>query len=657
VPQQDGSLQVKVVDFGLAKILGPADGQSQSLSLTKSGEMLGSPLYMSPEQCTGDPLDERSDVYSVGCVLYEMLTGQPPFSADNFLKILHLHATSSHKAISDKEMPAKIETKVNDVLNMAMAKRLDSRFQNANAMRNAIEKTLHSDWTVIDPAQLESIALECMESIGKDMFLDPRTIAARIKQKKEFSNEAGIAGQGVARQIRNKGIRGTLWFSILIAMMVGLTVHDFFSLSRQNPLPVQSQIIAGIRVDPKIFDLENLSVIEPDTGRVIYFKESMTKVVQIPYLLAYGQTPAPYTRNDATVDGGIPNFIPSDEVFASRMKVLSKLKGRSFAAINSEPMIEAANWFFDCGDMGRALCYYQKILRYAELNGKEKAQISAKLGDCYMYFNLFDAAGREYLKALSRLNKAEDEADIFLLSQVELKLAYCQKIVTTLPDEDFALKAYDTRLGHNGETSAGLENDVVMGDISLMRGSPAQALIYYDTACPRGGPGSSAAPIPGLPPLYASLVELRKAKAYLALQQPEQVLYALNRAQADLQFFEQTEPYGGTTDAKKQSAVILPRVYYTIGLANEQMHKLHPNDWSAYQRALDYFNLALTTAVQADPIAKNSAFAEMCLDKLSQLSPDYKVTYADGTHRATDEYRRVAAGKPLRSIIPPSVPQ
>jgi serine/threonine protein kinase len=75
---ENGSLLVKVLDFGIAKIL-PATGDTM-LKLTQTGEMLRSVLYMSPEQCLDKDLDGRSDCYSLGCVMYEALTGKPPLS-------------------------------------------------------------------------------------------------------------------------------------------------------------------------------------------------------------------------------------------------------------------------------------------------------------------------------------------------------------------------------------------------------------------------------------------------------------------------------------------------------------------------------------------------------------------------------------------------
>lgn len=75
VHEADASDVVKILDFGIAKML---DDENKDQKLTKDGEVFGSPLYMSPEQCTGRKVDARSDIYSLGCVIYECLTGSPP---------------------------------------------------------------------------------------------------------------------------------------------------------------------------------------------------------------------------------------------------------------------------------------------------------------------------------------------------------------------------------------------------------------------------------------------------------------------------------------------------------------------------------------------------------------------------------------------------
>lgn len=131
----------KVVDFGLAKI-----GQENN-KLTNSGEIWGSPPYMSPEQCKGQATDNRSDIYSVGCVMYEMLMGQDPFPNSNLYELLHKHVNEIPlpfvKVNPRKDLPPELES----VIFKAMAKNPEDRFQTAFEMEEIILKVLGESWT------------------------------------------------------------------------------------------------------------------------------------------------------------------------------------------------------------------------------------------------------------------------------------------------------------------------------------------------------------------------------------------------------------------------------------------------------------------------------------------------------------------------------
>ncbi len=131
-----GSFFVKIVDFGLAK---PVSGASE-LRLTKTGQVVGTPLYMSPEQCAGMDMDARSDLYSFGCVLYELVTGEPPFLAENALRVLHMH-------INDRPRPLREFTGAsqNAALEAIILKLLEKdrtrRFQTASELIVALERS------------------------------------------------------------------------------------------------------------------------------------------------------------------------------------------------------------------------------------------------------------------------------------------------------------------------------------------------------------------------------------------------------------------------------------------------------------------------------------------------------------------------------------
>lgn len=120
---ENGTDMVKIVDFGIAKIQAYQDGTH----LTQTGAVFGSPLYMSPEQCRGEPLDSRSDIYSLGCVAYEMLTGISPFAANNPVKTIVNHVNGVleplSKATTEHPIPKTLQSIVMHCLETEPIKR------------------------------------------------------------------------------------------------------------------------------------------------------------------------------------------------------------------------------------------------------------------------------------------------------------------------------------------------------------------------------------------------------------------------------------------------------------------------------------------------------------------------------------------------------
>jgi serine/threonine protein kinase len=131
---------VKVVDFGLAKAI------NENQDLTNSGQIFGTPLYMSPEQCQGRKLDARSDVYSLGCLMYRMLTGKVPFTGDSPVTTIIMHVKEAPPAIPEEKLDTAYRRALAPVIFKALEKEPSQRQQSVNELRieliSAMEQSL-----------------------------------------------------------------------------------------------------------------------------------------------------------------------------------------------------------------------------------------------------------------------------------------------------------------------------------------------------------------------------------------------------------------------------------------------------------------------------------------------------------------------------------
>src|SRR3989442_10829449 len=127
--------QVKVMDFGIARAMGDA-----SMTMTQTAAVIGTAQYLSPEQAKGEQVDARSDLYSTGCLLYELLTGRPPFTGDSPVAIAYQHVRENPIPPSrvDPEIPGWADA----IVLKAMAKDPADRYQSAGEMRQDIHRAL-----------------------------------------------------------------------------------------------------------------------------------------------------------------------------------------------------------------------------------------------------------------------------------------------------------------------------------------------------------------------------------------------------------------------------------------------------------------------------------------------------------------------------------
>ena len=126
---------VKIVDFGVA-----AAQQQGDTQLTKTGYVIGSPKYMAPEQILGKKVDERADIYSLGVILYEMLTGEPPYHRGDHMAVMYQHVQG--KARPPLEVNPEIPPGLSEIVMKAMSVDKARRFQSMEELRAALEHYL-----------------------------------------------------------------------------------------------------------------------------------------------------------------------------------------------------------------------------------------------------------------------------------------------------------------------------------------------------------------------------------------------------------------------------------------------------------------------------------------------------------------------------------
>ena len=194
VPRGSDKDFVKILDFGIAKVTNAAGSK-----LTKAGAVFGTPHYMSPEQAAGAPIDHRTDIYSLGVIMYEMTSGQLPFNADNFMGILTQHMYKAPVPIralvplADRpaiECPPALEA----VVLKCMSKKPEQRYQSMEELHEDLEKVRAGG---IPGAVGEMMARSGGFNVPADYFKHPSTAlvpATPAPQRKPWPRIVWVAG-------------------------------------------------------------------------------------------------------------------------------------------------------------------------------------------------------------------------------------------------------------------------------------------------------------------------------------------------------------------------------------------------------------------------------------------------------------------------------
>jgi len=149
----DGQMEIQLVDFGIAKMLDNTEYSMQVNTLTRVGLAVGTPAYMSPEQAKGAAVDGRTDIYSLGCVMYFALSGKPPFASDNIKQLMEKHLYEPPPAISSA---LNIPEALNTIVFKAMNKNVADRYATMEDLIADLDKLMRPAESANEPVVIKS---------------------------------------------------------------------------------------------------------------------------------------------------------------------------------------------------------------------------------------------------------------------------------------------------------------------------------------------------------------------------------------------------------------------------------------------------------------------------------------------------------------------
>jgi eukaryotic-like serine/threonine-protein kinase len=441
---QDGTGRILVMDFGLARTLG-GDG------MTQTGAIVGTMEYMSPEQALGKELDQRSDIFALGLILYEMLTGKGPFQAESALA--SLIKRTQERAIPVSEIDAQIPGALSGIVSKCLERDLEPRYQNVSAILADLNtwKDKRAAGTITLDANVEpwgrTLPWPLITGIVTALVL---AISGYLLRDRLFRPSPSATSAAVTPAVslailpfRNASADPTLdWLGPSLADMLSTDVGQSAQLRTVSPNSLH-QIFSDLRIT-------SATVLDPATIRRVANFSNADRVVWGQYAKFGDQIRIDATLQDIKNDRmvSLKADVPSEkeipgaidrladsirQTLALPQNVLKELKASSFQpSSNSVAALRDYNQGIGLQRDGKNLDA-QKQFEAATKEDPTFALAFSKLAQAYSSLG-YDSEAEQSAKKAVGLSQDLPEAEKYLISAIELQ------VMKNYPD---AIKAYE----------------------------------------------------------------------------------------------------------------------------------------------------------------------------------------------------------------------
>lgn len=374
----DGAKAVKILDFGISKLNDSAPLKSQYL--TVAGDVFGSPFYMSPEQCAGEPVDARSDIYSLGCSLFETLTGCVPFEGSNSFEIMLMHQEEKPPQLADMADGRRLSPAINLVVAKCLAKKPAERYQSAKEL-------------AIDLARAKE---------GRDLLKYSQAYPqAAVGESASLQNKTTSPSRGVAP---SKAL-GFLCLGVLLAASAWAYSSVFGQKKVASVVNVSPSVtgLANEAKQPKVVDLETAIALPIVDGSWIERAERDLRDCEIKYGPDHPNVVRKLNELASTFfhQG---DFQRSEALHRRLVDIYSKKLGPSHEYVLLS-LNAVASSCESQGKFAEAEFYYKKVLAYREKSSDRNPQSIAwqlnRLATLYRIQKKFDLAEPLYKRSIA----------------------------------------------------------------------------------------------------------------------------------------------------------------------------------------------------------------------------------------------------------------